>query len=180
MITDKLGSYAVAGTEMMPGVEHRRHKGLNNRAENSHQPTRRRETIMKRFKSARQLQRFVSIHDPIANLFHFPSHALSSSDHRDLRSAAMATWREITHIADIGTSPGAIGTAVGQQHLKSILSFCNSPMMNAIEAYIQFTPDLISDNGEVSSGSTETFLRDYMSEFSNFIGRVLTVFPRTS
>jgi putative transposase len=54
---------------------------------------------MKRFKSARQLQRFVSIHDPIANLFHFPRHALSSSDHRDLRSAAMATWHEITHIA---------------------------------------------------------------------------------
>ena len=53
--------------------------------------------------------------------------------------------------AIIGTSPGAIGTAVGQQHLKSILSFCNSPMMNAIEAYIQFTPDLISDSGEVSS-----------------------------
>ena len=99
MITDKLGSYAVAGRETMPGVEHRRHKGLNNRAENSHQPTRRREKIMKRFKSARQLQRFVSIHDPIANLFHFPRHALSSSDHRDLRSAAMATWHEITHIA---------------------------------------------------------------------------------
>ncbi len=82
--------------------------------------------------------------------------------------------------AIIGTSPGAIGTAVGQQHLKSILSFCNSPMMNAIEAYIQFTPNLISDSGEVSSESTETFLRDYMSEFSNFIGRVLTVFPRAS
>jgi putative transposase len=78
----------------MPGVEHRRHKGLNNRAENSHQPTRRREKIMKRFKSARQLQRIVSIHDPIANLFHFPRHALSSYDHRDLRSVAMATWCE--------------------------------------------------------------------------------------
>jgi len=99
MIIDKLASYAVAGRETMPGVEHRRHKGLNNRAENSHQPTRRREKIMKRFKSARQLQRFVSIHDPIANLFHFPRHACSSSDHRDLRSVAMATWHEITHIA---------------------------------------------------------------------------------
>jgi putative transposase len=78
MITDKLSSYAVAGREVMPGVEHRRHKELNNRAENSHQPTRRREKIMKRFKSARQLQRFASVHDPIANLFHFPRHALSS------------------------------------------------------------------------------------------------------
>ena len=49
--------------------------------------------------------------------------------------------------AMIGTSPGMIGTAVGQQHLKSILSFCNSPQMNAIEAYIQFTPGLITDDG---------------------------------
>jgi putative transposase len=53
---------------------------------------------MKRFKSTRQLQRFVSIHDPIANLFHFPRHALSSSDHRELRRAAMETWHEIAHI----------------------------------------------------------------------------------
>ena len=82
--------------------------------------------------------------------------------------------------AIIGTSPGAIGTAVGQQHLKSILSFCNSPMMNAIEAYIQFTPDLISDDGEVSAESTETFLRNYMTEFRDFTRRVLTVYPRTA
>ncbi|ATU92956.1 hypothetical protein BLM14_16045 [Phyllobacterium zundukense] len=54
---------------------------------------------VKRFKSASQLQRFVSIHDPIANLSHFPRHALSSSDYRDLRSAAVATWREIAHLA---------------------------------------------------------------------------------
>lgn len=80
--------------------------------------------------------------------------------------------------AIIGASPGAIGTAVGQQHLKSILSFCNSPMMNAIEAYIQFKPDLISDDGEVSVPSTETFLRNYMTEFRDFIIRVLTVYPR--
>lgn len=78
----------------------------------------------------------------------------------------------------IGASPGAIGTAVGQQHLKSILSFCNSPMMNAIEAYIQFTPDLISDDGEVSVASTEEFLRNYMNEFGAFIERVLSVYPR--
>jgi chromate reductase len=82
--------------------------------------------------------------------------------------------------AIIGTSPGAIGTAVGQQHLKSILSFCNSPMMNAVEAYIQFKPDLISDDGKVSVKETEDFLRDYMSEFSAFIGRVLSVYPRSS
>ncbi|PTM92761.1 NADPH-dependent FMN reductase [Mycoplana dimorpha] len=80
----------------------------------------------------------------------------------------------------IGTSPGAIGTAVGQQHLKSILGFCNSPMMNLIEAYIQFTPDLISDDGVVNSESTEAFLRNYMSEFSAFIARVLSVYPRSA
>ncbi len=80
----------------------------------------------------------------------------------------------------IGTSPGAIGTAVAQQHLKSILSFCNSPMMNAVEAYIHFSPDLISENGEVRVESTEKFLRDYMTEFSSFIERVLSVYPRSS
>ncbi|MER9540455.1 IS6 family transposase [Mesorhizobium sp. M0006] len=73
MITDKLRSYDAAMRDLMPGVEHRSHTGLNNRAENSHQPTRRRQRIMKRFKSARQLQRFVSIHDPIADLLTFPA-----------------------------------------------------------------------------------------------------------
>ncbi|TCM64550.1 putative transposase [Rhizobium sp. BK068] len=72
LITDKLRSYDAAKREIMPGVEHRSHKGLNNRAENSHQPVRRRERIMKRFKSRRHLQRLISIHDPIANLFHIP------------------------------------------------------------------------------------------------------------
>jgi putative transposase len=57
MVTDKLASYGAAKREIMPGVEHRQHKGLNNRAENSHQPTRRRERQMKRFKSAGQAQR---------------------------------------------------------------------------------------------------------------------------
>lgn len=83
----------------MPGVEHRSHKGLNNRTENSHQPTRRRERTMKRFKSRRQLQRFVSIHDPIANLFHIPRHDIPSNDHRDLRTAAMQMWNEIAQLA---------------------------------------------------------------------------------
>ena len=95
MITDKLRSYGAAKRDIMPGVEHRSHKGLNNRAENSHQPIRRRERIMKRFKSARQLQRFVSIHDPIANLFHIPSHDIPSSHHRELRAIAMEKWHQI-------------------------------------------------------------------------------------
>src|ERR671914_1515440 len=65
LITDKLASYGAAKGEVMPSVEHRKHKGLNNRAENSHQPTRRRERQMKRFKSAGQAQRFLSAPDPI-------------------------------------------------------------------------------------------------------------------
>ena len=60
--------------------------------------------------------------------------------------------------AVIGTSPGAIGTAVAQQSLRSVLSFCNSPQMNAPEAYIQFSPGLITENGEVTVTSTEEFL----------------------
>ncbi|AVC52683.1 DDE domain protein (plasmid) [Rhizobium leguminosarum bv. viciae] len=95
MITDKLQSYGAAKREIMPGVEHRSHKGLNNRAENSHQPVRRRERIMKRFKSQRHLQRFVSIHDPIANLFQIPRHDISSGHHRELRTAAMSLWAKI-------------------------------------------------------------------------------------
>ena len=70
MITDKLRSYDAAKREIMPSVEHRSHKSLNDRAENSHQPVRRRERIMKRFKSPRQVQRFLAAHDQIANLFH--------------------------------------------------------------------------------------------------------------
>ena len=96
MITDKLASYAAAKREVMPGVEHRRHKGLNNRAENSHQPTRRRERQMKRFKSAGQAQRFLSAHDPINNLFHLRRDHVTAAQHRAARAQAFATWAEVT------------------------------------------------------------------------------------
>ncbi|ACM40105.1 transposase (plasmid) [Allorhizobium ampelinum S4] len=95
MITDKLRSYGAAKWELTPGVEHRSHKGLSNRAENFHQPVRRRERIMKRFKSQRHLQRFVSIHDPIANLFHIPRNDITSGHHRELRAEAMSLWAKI-------------------------------------------------------------------------------------
>ena len=80
--------------------------------------------------------------------------------------------------AVIGASPGKIGTAVAQQHLRSILAFCNSPLMNAIEAYIQFEPGLITAGGEVTSEPTREFLQNYMAEFHSFITRVYTVLPR--
>ena len=78
----------------------------------------------------------------------------------------------------IGTSPGVIGTAVAQQHLRSVMCFCNSPLMNTIEAYIQFKPGLINESGEVTDASTEEFLRNYLREFHLFVARVLTVLPR--
>lgn len=81
--------------------------------------------------------------------------------------------------AVIGTSPGAIGTAVAQQSLRSVLSFCNSPQMNAPEAYIQFKPGLITDDGEVTNDGTAEFLKNFMAEFHAFIVRVYTVLPRT-
>jgi chromate reductase len=80
--------------------------------------------------------------------------------------------------AVIGASIGAIGTAVSQQSLRSVLSFCNSPQMNAPEAYIHFTPDLVDEEGRVSKPDTEEFLRDYMASFHQFIARVYTAIPR--
>ena len=80
--------------------------------------------------------------------------------------------------AVIGTSPGAIGTAVAQQSLRSVLSYCNSPQMNAPEAYIHFTPGLITDDGEVTVNSTKQFLRTFMTEFHIFIERVLSTLPK--
>ena len=80
--------------------------------------------------------------------------------------------------AVIGASPGAIGTAIAQQSLRSVLSFCNSPQMNAPEAYIQFKPGLITPEGEVTDEKTEEFLRNYMRELHAFIVRVYTVLPR--
>jgi chromate reductase, NAD(P)H dehydrogenase (quinone) len=80
----------------------------------------------------------------------------------------------------IGTSPGKIGSAVAQQHLRSIMAFCNSPLMNAIEAYIEFTPGLVTDDGKVTVDSTEEFLRNYMKEFHGFIERVYMAIPRTT
>ena len=78
----------------------------------------------------------------------------------------------------IGASTGKIGTAVAQQHLRSIMAFCNSPLMNVIEAYIEFTPGLITDDGTVTVPATERFLRNYMKEFHGFIERVYMAIPR--
>jgi chromate reductase len=78
----------------------------------------------------------------------------------------------------IGTSPGSIGTAVAQSHLRGVLCFCNSPLMNNVEAYVHFKPGLITAEGEVSDKSTAEFLRNYMTELHAFIVRVLIALPR--
>ena len=80
----------------------------------------------------------------------------------------------------IGTSPGAIGTALAQQSLRGVLCYCNSPLMNQVEAYIQFKPGLITADGEVTDEGTREFLRNYMTELHAFIVRVLTVLPRNA
>jgi chromate reductase, NAD(P)H dehydrogenase (quinone) len=75
--------------------------------------------------------------------------------------------------AMIGASPGKIGTAVGQQSLRGVLSYCDSPQMGAPEAYIEFTPGLLTEVGEVTDKSTEQFLCDFITAFEAFVARVL-------
>ncbi|SEJ49851.1 putative transposase [Azotobacter beijerinckii] len=95
-VTDKLGSYAAANQETGLNLEHRQHKGLNNRAENSHQPTRVREKVMRRFKSARPLQRFASIHAQVANLFMPCRYHSNTQQKRAVRTRAFAALERVT------------------------------------------------------------------------------------
>lgn len=80
----------------------------------------------------------------------------------------------------IGASIGAIGTALAQQHLRTLLAYCNSPQLGAPEAYIHYKEGLVDDQGEVTVESTREFLRKYMHEYDAFVRRVLTVLPRGS
>src|SRR4051794_21516716 len=91
LITDKLGSYAAAKKETMPSVEHRQHKRLNNRAENSHQPTRQRERTMRRFKSPGHAQRFLSAFGSISDHFRPKQHRLSTAEYRALMQGRFQT-----------------------------------------------------------------------------------------
>jgi len=80
--------------------------------------------------------------------------------------------------AIIGTSPGSIGTAIAQQHLRSMMCFCNAPLMNTVEAYLQFKPDLIDADFNVTNDSTREFLQKYLQDLHQFVARVLTVLPK--
>jgi len=73
----------------------------------------------------------------------------------------------------IGASVGAIGSAVAQSHLRGVLCFCNAPLMNQVEAYLQIKPGLITADGVVTDEGTEKFLRNYMTELHGFIARTL-------
>jgi putative transposase len=98
IITDKLASYAAAKKEIMPSVEHRQHKGLNNRAENSHQPTRQRERTMRRFKSPGHAQRFLSAFGPISNHFRPRRHRLRAADYRATMQDRFQMWNQVTEV----------------------------------------------------------------------------------
>jgi len=102
LITDKLGSYQAACRRVLRSVEHRRSKYLNNRAENSHQPTRHRERAMKRFTSARHAQRFLSAFSGISPHFRPGRHRLSAQEYRREMDTRFTTWNQIT-----GTTPTA-------------------------------------------------------------------------
>jgi putative transposase len=96
VITDKLASYPPAIKGVLPTAEHRRHKRLNNRAENSHLPTRKRERVLQRFKSAEHAQRFLGPFSAVSNHVHPRRHLLTASAHRQIRIQAHAAWHDVT------------------------------------------------------------------------------------
>jgi putative transposase len=99
LLTDKLRSYGAAKKELLPRVEHRQHKRLNNRAENSHQPTRVREKVMRRYKSQGQAQRFLSAQGLIREHFRPKRHKVSASDYRAKMQEQFTTWNEVTRLS---------------------------------------------------------------------------------
>src|SRR5882762_1384544 len=102
IITDKLKSYSAAKAEVMPSVEHLQQRYQNNRAENSHQPTRLREKVMRRFKSAGHAQRFLAAFGLISSHFRVGRHLYSANGYREVMRVRFAVWRDV-----IGVSPAA-------------------------------------------------------------------------
>jgi putative transposase len=102
IVTDKLKSYEAAKKQVMKNVEHRAHKGLNNRAENSHEPTRVRERRMRRFKSPGQAQRFLSAFGPIRDHFHPKQPQLTATRYRQALRQRFQDWREVAGLKSAG------------------------------------------------------------------------------
>jgi putative transposase len=98
IVTDKLGSYGVAHRNLIPDTIHDTSQYANNRAELSHQPTRVRERVMRRFKTSRQAQRFLTTHAAVYNLFNLGRHMISASHYRLLRAGALLSWREVAAV----------------------------------------------------------------------------------
>ncbi|MDP9379909.1 MAG: IS6 family transposase [Chloroflexota bacterium] len=98
IVTDKLGSYGAAKREVLSSVEHRQSRYLNNRAENSHQPTRKRERAMQRFKSAGHAQRFLSAFGPIREHFYPRRHQFKAEQYRAERQQRFQVWDEVTGV----------------------------------------------------------------------------------
>ncbi len=92
IVTDKLRSYGVAHRDLIPDTIHDTSQYANNRAELSHQPTRVRERVMRRFKSMRQAQRFLCVHAAVYNLFNLGRHLVSAKNYRFFRLRAFASW----------------------------------------------------------------------------------------
>ena len=99
IVTDKLRSYAAARRQVMPSVEHRSHKGLNNRAENSHLPLRKRERMMQGFRSPGGLQRFLFVFSAVRNLFALPRSKNSAMIIHLHRLRAIAQWKSVAGVA---------------------------------------------------------------------------------
>ncbi len=96
VVTDKLRSYRAALKELLPHTEHRQSRYLNNRAENSHQRTRRRERALQRFKSSGHAQRFLAVFEPLNTHFRPPRHLLKAPDYRRTMRERFSTWRDVT------------------------------------------------------------------------------------
>jgi putative transposase len=101
IITDKLASYAAAKKEMMVSIEHRQHKGLNNREERFHQSTRQRERTMRRFKSPGHAQRFLSTFGPILDHFRPRRHRLCAGEYHVIMQKRFHVWNEITGVETV-------------------------------------------------------------------------------
>ncbi|WP_456340005.1 IS6 family transposase [Streptomyces europaeiscabiei] len=104
VVTDKLRSYGAAHREVMPSVKHRSHRGLNNRAENSHQPTRQRERAMKGFRGVGAAQRFLSAFSGISPHFRPRRHLMTARNYRAEMSIRFAIWEQITGVAGLATA----------------------------------------------------------------------------
>jgi putative transposase len=98
VVTDKLASYPPALRRVLPQTEHRRHKGLNNRAENSHRPVRKRERVLQRFKSPEHAQRFLEPFGALCNHFRPRRHLLPAEQYRQIRTERFRQWREVARL----------------------------------------------------------------------------------